>query len=601
MTDPTPQTDYRFTDPAAFAQNMAKVFEKAADIARQFAATPDSVQSDAEAQATPSDQISKTLGAVVQAYAADPQRLIGAQMELWAGYTQLWENAWRRALGETVAPVATPEKSDKRFKDKDWQDNLVFDAVKQFYLLSSRWAIDLVKNAEGLDPHTKHKARFYVENIVNALSPTNFGLSNPEVLRATLASNGANLVEGLKLLEQDLHAGGGRLKVKQTDLTAFEVGRNLATTPGKVVFRTEVFELIQYAAATAEVFETPLLIMPPWINKFYILDLNAKKSMVRWAVDQGFTVFIMSWVNPGEEHGHKSFADYMREGFLAAVQAVQDATGAPKVHAAGYCVGGTLLASSLAYMAAKNDNRIASATFFTTQVDFTEAGDLMVFVDEEQVGWIEQRMASKGYLPGRRMADAFNLLRSNDLIWSYIVSNYLLGKEPMPFDLLYWNSDSMGMPAGVHSFYLRECYLNNRLAQGSMVLENVRLDLKQVTVPVYNLAAREDHIAPLPSVFKLGSHFGGETRLVVSGSGHVAGVVNPPEPVKYQYWINEQGAPVLEDWLKGAIEHPGSWWPDWRAWLAPKSGAKVAARVPGGGGLPVLEDAPGSYVRVRAE
>ena len=601
MTDPAPQPEFRFADPAVFAQNMVKAFEKAADIARQFAATPESAQQELEAQAAPSDQISKALGAVVQAYAADPQALMDAQMELWTGYTQLWQNSWRRALGEAVEPVASPDKSDKRFKDKDWQENLVFDAMKQFYLLSSRWAVDLVKNAEGLDPHTKHKARFYVENIVNALSPTNFGVSNPEVLRTTLESNGANLVEGLKHLEEDLRAGGGRLQVKQTDLSAFEVGRNLATTPGKVVFRNEVFELIQYAPATAEVFETPLLIMPPWINKFYILDLNAKKSMVRWAVDQGLTVFIMSWVNPGEDLGHKSFAEYMRDGFLAALQAAQDATGAAKVHAVGYCVGGTMLAASLAYMAAKNDHRIASATFFTTQVDFVEAGDLMVYVDEEQVGWIEQRMANQGFLPGRRMADAFNLLRSNDLIWSYIVSNYMLGKEPMPFDLLYWNSDNMRMPAGVHSFYLRECYLNNRLAQGTMSLENVRLDLKRVTVPVYNLAAREDHIAPLPSVFKLGAFFGGETRLVVSGSGHVAGVVNPPEQKKYQYWINEQDAPVLEDWLKGATEHPGSWWPDWLAWLAPKSGAKVAARVPGAGKLTALDDAPGSYVRVRAE
>jgi polyhydroxyalkanoate synthase len=392
-------------------------------------------------------------------------------------------------------------------------------------------------------------------------------------------------------------AGDGRLQIKQTDLQAFEVGRNLAVTPGKVVFRNETFELIQYLPSTAEVFEVPLLIVPPWINKYYILDLTAKKSFVRWAVDQGLTVFVISWVNPDEAHGHKTFADYMHDGVLAAFDAVQKATGSAKVNMIGYCVGGTMVASALGYMAAKGDERVGAATFFTTQVDFEKAGDLLVYVDDEQVRWIEDRMAEKGYLPGRRMADAFNLLRSNDLIWSYIVNNYMLGREPMPFDLLYWNSDTTRMPAGVHSFYLRECYLHNRLSKGQIALDNVRIDLGRVKVPVYNLAARDDHIAPLPSVFRLGQYFGGSTRLVVAGSGHIAGVVNPPEAKKYQYWTNEKGAATLEEWLKGATEHPGSWWPDWIAWLAPHSGAKVKARTPSA----PLSDAPGDYVRVRAD
>ncbi len=603
MSDPTPPApaDFKLADPVQFARNMAKVFEQAAAIIRLVAERPGAAKRDAESQVTPIEHVTKTLSAVAQSYMADPRKLMEAQMQLWNGYTQLWQNAWRRALGEAAAPVAEPLRGDKRFKDKDWQENTIFDFVKQFYLLSARSAQDLVANAEGIDDHTRLKARFYVEQIANALSPSNFALTNPEVLRTTLATNGANLIEGLKNLEADLMTSDGGLRIKQTDTGAFEIGKNIATTPGKVVFRNETFELIQYAPATGETFAIPLLIVPPWINKFYILDLRPEKSFVRWAVEHGLTVFVVSWVNAGETQGRQSFSDYMRDGFLAAVQAVQDATGAEKINVIGYCIGGTLVAASLGYMAANNDNRIASVTFFAAQVDFEKAGDLLVFVDEEQVKWIEGRMAEKGYLPGRRMADAFNLLRSNDLIWSYVVNNYLLGKDPMPFDLLYWNSDSTRMPAGVHSFYLRECYLANKLAHGKMVLDNHRIDLKKVKLPVYNLAARDDHNAPLKSVFRIGRFLGGETKLVVAGSGHIAGVINPPQAKKYQYWTNGAEAENLEDWLEGATEHAGSWWPDWFEWIAARSGEKIPAPQPGGGKLTPLEDAPGSYVRVRAE
>jgi polyhydroxyalkanoate synthase len=594
-------TDFRLSDPTTFARNMAQVFEHAARIASALADKSDVAKQELETQIVPLEQVTKTLGEIAKSYMNDPQRLMDAQMQLWSGYTQLWQNAWAKFLGQDVQPVAQPERGDKRFNDKDWQENAVFDFMKQFYLISARWAQDLVKNAEGVDPHTRRKAKFYVEQIANALSPTNFGLTNPEVVRATLASNGANLIEGLKHLEEDLSAGGGRLRIRQVDGTAFEIGKNIATTPGKVIFQNDTLQLIQYAPATEQVFAIPLLIVPPWINKYYILDLNPKKSFVRWAVEHGLTVFVVSWINPDETQSDKTFSDYMRDGFLAAVQAVQDATGTDKVNAIGYCVGGSLVASSLGYMAAKGDTRINAVTFFTTQVDFEKAGDLLVYVDDEQVQWIEERMSDRGYLPGRRMADAFNLLRSNDLIWSYVVNNYMLGKDPIAFDLLYWNADSTRMPAGVHSFYLRECYLNNRLSQGRMVLDNVRIDLKKVTVPIYNLAAREDHIAPLPSVFRLGQFFGGPTKLVVAGSGHIAGVVNPPSAQKYQYWTNDKGAETLEEWLKGATEHPGSWWPDWIAWMSNKSGEKVPARIPGEGKLKAIEDAPGSYVRVRAE
>jgi polyhydroxyalkanoate synthase subunit PhaC len=603
MTDSKAQapSDFKLADPVRFAQNMAKVFEQAAGIARIVAERPGAKQ-EAETQAMPMEQVSKTLSAVAQSYMAEPQKLMDAQMQLWNGYTQIWQNAWARVLGEpAAAPVAQPVRGDKRFKDKDWQEHAVFDFLKQFYLVSTNWAQDLVKNAEGIDDHTRLKARFYVEQIANALSPSNFALTNPEVLRTTLATNGANLIEGLKHLEADMKSGDGRLRIKQSDTTAFEIGKNIAMTPGKVVFRNDTFELIQYAPATEEAFAIPLVIFPPWINKFYILDLNPRKSFVRWAVGQGLTVFVVSWVNANEAQGRKSFSDYMREGFLTAIQAAQDATGAEKVNVIGYCIGGTLTAASLGYMAAQGDTRVNAATFFTTQVDFEKAGDLLVYVDEEQVKWIEGRMADKGYLPGSRMADAFNLLRSNDLIWSYVVNNYMLGKDPMPFDLLYWNADSTRMPAGVHSFYLRECYMANKLSQGKMVLDNIRIDLKKVKIPVYNLAAREDHIAPLQSVFRVGHHMGGETKLVVAGSGHIAGVVNPPEANKYQYWTNPEPAATVEDWFKGATEHAGSWWPDWLAWMATRSGAKIPAPKPGDGKLKPIEDAPGSYVRVKAE
>jgi polyhydroxyalkanoate synthase subunit PhaC len=403
----------------------------------------------------------------------------------------------------------------------------------------------------------------------------------------------------MEKLEADLNGGGGRFRISQVDGKPFKLGENIATTPGKVVFRNDVFELIQYSPQVARTHEIPLLIVPPWINKYYILDLNEKKSFVKHAVESGLTVFIMSWVNADTAQGRKSFQDYMRDGFLKAVDVATEATGAAKVNTVGFCIGGSMVATALGYMVGKNDTRVNAATFFTTQVDFSEAGDLLVYVDDEQLQWIEERMKDKGYLPGNRMADAFNLLRSNDLIWNYVVSNYMLGKDPPPFDLLYWNSDSTRMPAGVHSFYLRECYMQNKLSLGKMVVDNVRIDLSKVKVPVYNLAAREDHIAPLPSVFKLGQHFGGDTTLVVSGSGHIAGVVNPPAAGKYQYWTNSAKAKTLDDWFKSATETPGSWWPHWTDWITSRSGDKVAAPVPGEGKHKALCDAPGEYVRVK--
>jgi polyhydroxyalkanoate synthase subunit PhaC len=587
-------TDYSLADPARLAANLAKAFEQAAELARRYAERPDVAKAEAESQILPMAQVSNTLSSISQAHLQNPQKLMEAQQRLWAQYGNIWNNAWAKTLGHTPEPVVQPAKTDKRFKDHDWVENSIFDALKQAYLATSAWAKEMVRDADGVDAHTRQKANFYVDGILNMFSPSNFPVTNPEVLRATLASSGENLLQGIARLQKDWDTPDGRLRISQVDSSSFKLGETIATTPGKVVFRNELFELIQYSPQVARTHEVPLLIIPPWINKYYILDLNPKKSFIKYCVENGLTVFVVSWANAAEESGRKSFSDYMREGMITAVDRVQQATGTEKVNTVGFCIGGSLVASTLGYMAAKNDTRINAATFFTTQVDFKDAGDLLVYVDEEQVKWIEERMQDKGYLPGARMADAFNLLRSNDLIWSYVVNNYLLGKEPMAFDLLHWNSDSTRMPAGVHSFYLRECYLDNKLSQGKMVLDNVRIDLSKVKVPIYNLACRDDHIAPLNSVFKVGNYFGGETTLVISGSGHIAGVINPPAANKYQYWTNSESAASVDEWMKTADAHTGSWWPHWLEWITAKSGDKVTAPVP----INVLCDAPGDYVRV---
>src|SRR5919112_2216355 len=545
--------------------------------------------------------IVKTLGQVADDWLRDPQKVIEAQSRLATGFLSLWAGTLRRMQGEEAHPVAVPDPKDNRFRDPEWSENPFFDFIKQAYLLTSRWAETLVEEAEHLDPHTRQKAQFYVRQLSSALSPSNFIATNPELIRETLKESGANLVRGMKMLAEDIEAGGGQLKIRQTDPGRFEVGVNMANTPGKVIFRNDLMELIQYSPTTDKVLKRPLLIVPPWINKFYILDLNADKSFIRWAVGQGLTVFCISWVNPDERHAGKGFGDYMREGIFEALDVIETATGEKKVTAIGYCVGGTLLAVALAYMAAKKDKRIESATFFTTQVDFTHAGDLKVFVDEDQISAIEQLMRGRGYLDGARMANAFNMLRPNDLIWPYVVNVYMKGHAPFPFDLLYWNSDSTRMPAANHSFYLRNCYLENKLTKGQMVVDNVKLDLKKVKIPIFNLAAREDHIAPAKSVFVGSKAFGGPVDYVLSGSGHIAGVVNPPAKPKYQYWTG--GPPKGSDvdaWVAKATEHPGSWWPDWLAWLTSHDEAKVPARKIGGGKLKPIEDAPGSYVKVRS-
>lgn len=548
------------------------------------------------------DQINdavKTLGQVLEYWVADPQRIAALQTALGRSYLELWGSAAKRLAGEETEPVTKADPRDRRFADPEWSSNQFFDFLKQAYLLTAQWADHMVTNAENLDPHTRQKAEFYIRQMTNALSPSNFVLTNPELLRETFASNAENLVRGMHMLTEDIDPEG-HLNIRQSDAKVFELGRNLGITPGKVIFQNELMQLIQYAPATETVLKTPLLIVPPWINKFYVLDLTPEKSYIKWCVDQGLTVFVVSWVNPDERLADRGFENYMRDGPLAALDAIREATGESNVHTVGYCVGGTLLAITLAYMAATGDDRIASATFFAAQVDFRHAGDLKVFVDEEQLKALEQKMWKRGYLDGRYMRTAFNMLRSNDLIWPYIINNYLKGKAPFPFDLLYWNSDATRMPAANHSFYLRSCYLNNLLTRGAMEIGGVRLDLKKVTVPIYDLATREDHIAPARSVFLGAQYFGGPVRFVLSGSGHIAGVVNPVAKAKYQYWLGGQPEGELDDWMANATEHAGSWWPDWLAWIVAQNAERVPAREPGGGKLEPIEDAPGSYVRVQS-
>ena len=591
---------YLVKDPERFALNLARLVEQAGKAASAWA-EPREKGELRDSVAEPMADMVKTFSKVTEYWLSDPSRALEAQTRLFAGYLTVWGNAISRArTGEEPSEAVVPDSGDKRFQDPEWGKNAFFDFLKQVYLVTSRWANDLVDKADGLDEHTRHKASFYVKQVSNAISPSNFILTNPELFRETVASNGENLVRGMKMLAEDIAAGKGDLRLRQGDHSSFEVGKNLATSPGKIVGRSDVAEIIQYDPATETVLKRPLLICPPWINKFYILDLKPEKSFIRWAVEQGHTVFVVSWVNPDERHGTKNWEAYIREGLQYGLDTIERATGEHEVNAVGYCVGGTLLAAALALMAQEGDDRIRSVTFFATQVDFTYAGDLKVFVDEDQVAAVERSMSGKGYLDGTKMATAFNMLRSGDLIWPYVVNNYMRGKDPLPFDLLYWNADSTRMAAANHSYYLRNCYLENTLSQGRMELAGHTLSLGDIKIPVYNLATKDDHIAPARSVFLGSKYFGGKVDYVLTGSGHIAGVVNPPQSKKYQYWTGGKPAGSFEDWMAMATETTGSWWPHWQDWILKQDDRRVKARKPGKGkGVKVLGDAPGTYVKVR--
>jgi polyhydroxyalkanoate synthase len=585
-------------DPVQFTKSMAEIAEKSQRIVTEFLARQP-VQ-DGIGMSDPLNIASAFLELTARLM-GDPRKLLQAQVSLWQDYMTLWQNTTRRILGAGAEPTVEPAAGDRRFIDAAWDENTLFDFIKQSYLLTARWIQATVRDVDGLDEKTAKKVDFYTRQFVDAMAPSNFAVTNPEVLRATLESGGENLVNGLHNLLDDLERGKGKLHIKMTDFEAFDLGHNIAVTPGKVVFQNELMQLIQYAPTTETVLRRPLLIVPPWINKFYILDLREKNSFIKWAVSQGLTVFCISWVNPDERLADKRFENYLLEGPLAALDAVAQATGEREVNAVGYCLGGTLLGCALAYLAAQGDDRVHSATYLATMLDFLEAGELGVFIDEEQLTALEERMNRTGYLDGSAMATTFNMLRANDLIWSFVVNNYLLGKDPFPFDLLYWNSDSTRMPAEMHSFYLRTMYQENLLAQpGGITLAGVPIDLGKVKVPSFILSTREDHIAPWKSAYAGTQLLGGPVRFCLTASGHIAGVVNHPDGKKYSHWTNNRKPPKNpEAWLRGAEERPGSWWPEWRKWLDRYGGGQVPAREPGAGKLQPIEDAPGAYVRVR--
>lgn len=583
-------------DPHRLAENFTQIAEQSQRLVQAYVER----QGQDNFQIPDPGIVAKSFLEMTHHMLADPRRMVEAQTSFWQNYLELWHATSRRMLGEAASPVIEPEAGDKRFKDDEWAENAVFDFIKQSYLLAARSIQDAVSDVEGLDPKTAERVDFYTRQFVDAMAPTNFVMTNPRVLNATFESGGENLVRGLRNMLHDLDRGKGQLRIKMTDLEAFELGKNVAVTPGKVVFQNDLFQLLQYDPTTEQVFKRPLLVVPPWINKFYILDLRPKNSFIKWAVDKGFTVFVMSWVNPDERLAEKDFEHYLSEGTLAALDAVEEATGEPEVNAVSYCLGGTLLLCTLAYMTAKGDDRIKSATCFTSMTDFEEPGELSVFIDEEQLDLIDQHMEEKGYLEGTHMAGVFNLLRANDLIWSFAINNYLLGKDPFPFDLLFWNSDSTRMPKRMHRYYLRNMYQHNRLREpGGITLLGEPIDLGKIKTPVYFLSTKDDHIAPWTSTYAGTQLVGGPVKFVLGGSGHIAGVINPEGSKKYGYWTNSKLPPDPQEWLSGAKENPGSWWPDWFKWVKPKSGARVPARKPGDGKLSVLDEAPGAYVKVR--
>lgn len=589
-------------DPAELVKSYAEVAKRASKMMAQYVEKKTS-----EGISMPKDEmgIAKAFSDLSTCLMANPQKMAEAQMKLMKDYFALWQYSTAKMMGENSLPaVATPEKSDKRFKDEEWDSSFVFDFIKQSYLLTSSHLNGVVAGAEGLDESTQRKVDFFTRQFIDALSPTNFALSNPAVVRETVSTNGQNLINGFNNLLRDMEAGDGQLRIRMTDPDAFELGKNVATTPGKVVFQNDMFQLIQYDPSTPQQFKKPLLIVPPWINKFYILDLRDKNSFVKWTTDQGHTTFIISWVNPDERHANKNFENYLLEGTMLAIDAVEQATGESKINTASYCLGGTLLMATLAYMAAKKDKRIASATFFTTMLDFSEPGELKVFLDEGTVASLEKRMNERGFLDGSDMAGTFNMLRANDLIWSFAVNNYLMGKESFPFDLLYWNSDSTRMPAKMHSFYLRNFYLGNKLREpGGIELGGVKIDITKVKTPCYFVSAIEDHIAPWKSTYMGALLPTGPVKFVLGGSGHIAGIINPPSANKYGFWTNSELPAASDDFLTGATQNPGSWWTDWQQWVTDQVGGKekLAARKPGAGELKVIEDAPGAFVKMRLD
>ena len=582
-------------DPIALAAQLRNIARQSQVLMRHFVShQPDAIKFGMGHRSTLGFEFFELMTRMM----TDPVVVASAQIDLFYNTLGIWHKTAERMLMLRARDADAPK--DKRFKHPEWSENAVFNFVKDSYLVVAESILSTIRDVKGMDEASARKVDFYTRQFVDALSPSNFVATNPEVLTATLASGGQNLLRGLENLLADLERGNGRLAITMTDMKAFRLGENIATTPGKIVYQNELMQLIQYTPSTREVRRRPLLIVPPWINKFYVLDLQPKNSFIKWAVDQGHTVFAISWVNPDEKLAAKGLENYMLEGPLAALDAIESATGERSVNAIGYCLGGTLLASTAAYSAAKGDDRITSATYFATLVDFTEVGDMAVFIDEEQLASLERRMRERGYLEAQDMATTFNMLRANDLIWSFVVSNYLLGKEHIPVDLLFWNSDSTRMPAAMHSFYLRKMYQQNLLAKpGGITLADTPIDLSKVRTPTFILATREDHIAPWKSTYAATRLYSGPIKFVLCDAGHMAGVISPPG-TKYGHWANDQLPSSPDEWFGGATPNQGSWWPVWDEWITQLDGGRVPAREPGSGELPIIEDAPGSYVRVRS-
>jgi polyhydroxyalkanoate synthase subunit PhaC len=590
------QNPRQIWDAAALAIQLGKITEQSQRLIQDFAVNRPDIAHLGMGDMT-------TLGGpfleVTTKLMVDPGAVARTQIDLFNDSLRLWQTTAERLMGHGVATKQPPD--DKRFKYPAWTESVVFNFIKESYLIFAKSILATVRGVEGLDPATARKVDFYTRQFVDALSPSNFLATNPEVLAATLETGGQNLLRGLENLLGDLQRGKGRLSITLTDMEAFHLGENIAATPGKVVFQNDLMQLIQYTPTTPDVRRRPLLIVPPWINKFYVLDLQPKNSFIKWSVDQSHTVFVISWVNPDEKLAEKSFEDYMQEGPLAALDAIERATGERSVNAIGYCLGGTLLASTLAYMTARGDKRIASATYLVTLVDFAEAGDMAVFIDSEQLASLDERMKKRGYLEAHDMAMSFNMLRSNDMIWSYVVRNYFLGRENVPFDLLYWNADATRMPAAMHSFYLRNMYHMNLLAKpGGLRLSGVPIDLTQITTPTFILSAREDHIAPWKSTYAGTRLYKGPVKFVLAASGHMAGVINAPGG-KYGHWTNDDLPATPDQWFSDAATRQGSWWPIWDEWVTGFASGRIRVRQPGDGRLPVIEDAPGSYARMRSD
>ncbi|MBI1327082.1 MAG: class I poly(R)-hydroxyalkanoic acid synthase [Alphaproteobacteria bacterium] len=580
----------------AFSHNWASVMQRAQPLIQEILEQVRSQEAFHDKSFDPLN-IKPAYMSLWKTWADNPLQLVDWGVEYWQQFMTLCHNSALKFMGKDAADIIEPEKGDKRFKDPAWQQSAVFDFLKQSYLLTASAVQRAVHETSFTDPHEKAKVEFYTKQFVDAFSPSNFFMTNPEVLRTTLETGGENIINGLKNLLEDLQRGKGKLKISKTDYAAFKIGENLALTKGNVIYRNDMMELIEYAPQTESVYSVPLLICPPWINKYYILDLRPQNSFINWAVQQGYRVFVISWVNPGPKHANKNFSDYMDDGLLKAAETITKHTGTEKMNVVGYCIGGTLLTLTLAYLAAaKKESPFISATFLTTLIDFKNAGDLALFTDEAQIQWLEQQMQETGILDSNVLQTTFSMLRANDLVWSYIVNNYMLGREPFPFDILYWNDDSTNMPAAMHSYYLRNMYLRNFLAQHKkLCVKGELLDVTDINIPAYFLSTKEDHIAPWRATFN-GAHLlgGDDVQFTLAASGHVAGVVNPPTSGKYGYWKNPAKEQKPDKWLEEAKYHEGSWWTDWTDWLKGFSGKK---ETPQEGSLKPLCKAPGTYVR----